>query len=88
MGYCYHASQKLPVRQPKSAQEAEVSLRGPAATKTGANESARGIAQRNQLNEAALRGRGYRAMGIDSAGRLKGLDVESIRALGAGHSAA
>ncbi len=41
----------------------------------------RGIAQRNQLNEAALRGRGYRAMGIDSTGRLKGLGIENIRGL-------
>jgi hypothetical protein len=47
---------------------AEISLRGPAATKTGTSKMLGGIAQRKRLNEAALRGRGREFMGIDSAG--------------------
>ena len=50
------------------AYNAEISLRGPVATEMGASKMFGGIAQRKRLNEAALRGRGRKPMGIDSAG--------------------
>jgi len=50
-----HAMQRFLCAVPQQGRRARATMR-------------RGIAQRKRLNEAALRGRGRRAMGSDSAG--------------------